>query len=56
MIAGPGKVIAATGDPNCLSVPTSERAPSPLDSLESSGDFILPAAKEFKILLIPVGI
>lgn len=51
MMAGPGRVIAgAAGDPNCLSLPTSEGVRlSPSESLvESSGGFTL-AVKEVKI-------
>lgn len=54
MIAGLGRVI--TGDVGCpswLAVMTSTEAPFfPLgSSVDISGDFILPVAKEFKIRL-----
>lgn len=58
IIDGPGKVITgAAGDPNCLSLHTSEGVTlSLLESLvDSSGGFTLPAAKEVKIFIDPSG-
>lgn len=58
MTPGPGRFITGgAGDPSWLLVPASDGVPlSPLESLESSKGVTLPAAKEYKkVLLFPSG-